>query len=92
MRGATNGLKARSEKPDNKELMALIVERNREALETLYDRYAGGVYSLALGMLRDPGAGARGHPGRLLQRMEACVQLQAVQGQRHGVALQDSPQ
>ncbi len=47
---------SRGEEPDNKELMALIVEQNSGALETLYDRYAGGVYSLALRMLRDPGA------------------------------------
>lgn len=47
---------SRDKKPDNKELMALIVEQDRGALETLYDRYAGGVYSLALRMLRDPGA------------------------------------
>ena len=44
----------RDQTPDDKELMALIVKEDRGALETLYDRYGGGVYSLALRMLRSP--------------------------------------
>jgi RNA polymerase sigma-70 factor (ECF subfamily) len=40
----------------DQELMGLIVQQKREALELLYDRYAGAVYSLAVHMLRDRGA------------------------------------
>ena len=38
------------------ELIALVVDRRLEALEALYARYAGAVYSLAVNMLRDGGA------------------------------------
>ena len=41
---------------DDKELLAFISEHDREALEILYDRYSGTVYSVAMHMLRDPGA------------------------------------
>ena len=41
---------------DDKGVLELIVERNREALETLYERYNRGVFSLAMHMLRDLGA------------------------------------
>ena len=41
---------------DDKELLSLIVQQDRESLEALYDRYAGAVYSLAVQMLRDSGA------------------------------------
>ena len=37
-------------------MLALIVRQNRDALEALYDRYAGAVYSLAMRLLRDSGA------------------------------------
>ena len=40
----------------DEELLRLIVQRGRDALEVLYDRYAGAVYSLAMHMLRDMGA------------------------------------
>ena len=40
----------------NDELLALIVERDRVALEGLYDRYSRAIYSLAMNLLRDPGA------------------------------------
>ena len=40
----------------DEELVKLIALQNREALEVLYDRYAGPVYSLAMHMLRDAGA------------------------------------
>lgn len=40
----------------DKELLASIVDKDRQALEALYDRYAGAVYSLAVRMLRDSGA------------------------------------
>ena len=40
----------------DEELLRLIVERHREALEVLYGRYASPVYSLAMQMLRDSGA------------------------------------
>ena len=40
----------------DEQLLGLIVERDREALETFYGRYAGPVYSLAMQMLRDAGA------------------------------------
>ena len=38
------------------ELMSLIEEQDREALEALYARYSGPVFSLAMQMLRDAGA------------------------------------
>ena len=41
---------------DDRELLALIERRDREALGALYDRYAGPVYSLAMRMLTDVGA------------------------------------
>ena len=44
------------EGPDDKELMESIVQKDRAALQALYDRYAGPVYSLAMHMLRDSGA------------------------------------
>ena len=44
------------EERDDGELMALIVERSREALESLYERYSRPVYSLAVSLLRDSGA------------------------------------
>lgn len=40
----------------DQELLSLIVEQKREALEALYDRFSGAVFSLATHMLRDPGA------------------------------------
>ena len=40
----------------DEELLRLIVQRGRDALEVLYDRYAVAVYSLAMHMLRDMGA------------------------------------
>ena len=36
--------------------MALVVQQSREALESLYDRYSRAIYSLAVSLLRDPGA------------------------------------
>jgi RNA polymerase sigma-70 factor (ECF subfamily) len=44
------------EGPDDKELMAAIVKRDRTALEALYDRYAGAIYSLSMYMLKQPEA------------------------------------
>lgn len=41
---------------DDEQLLMLIVERDRDALEALYDRYASAVYSLAMHLLRDPEA------------------------------------
>ena len=41
---------------EDEELLALIEEHNLEALEVLYDRYSGPVFSLAMQMLRDSGA------------------------------------
>jgi RNA polymerase sigma-70 factor (ECF subfamily) len=40
----------------DEELISLVVEKSREALEILYNRYSGAVYSLAMHMLRDVGA------------------------------------
>ena len=41
---------------DNGQLLELIAAEDLGALETLYERYANAVYSLALQMLKDPGA------------------------------------
>ena len=41
---------------DDKKVLALIVQSDREALGALYDRYGGAVYSLSMHMLRDSGA------------------------------------
>ena len=41
---------------EDRELMSLIEEQDREALEALYARYSGPVFSLAMQMLRDAGA------------------------------------
>ena len=38
------------------ELVGFIVRQERKALEVLYDRYSGAVYSMAMHMLRDAGA------------------------------------
>ena len=40
----------------DQELLMLIAQENRNALEALYDRYSGPAYSLAMHILRDPGA------------------------------------
>ena len=40
----------------DEELLGLITQRRSEALEVLYDRYAGAIFSLAVRMLRDAGA------------------------------------
>ena len=40
----------------DEELLGLITQRRSEALEALYDRYAGAIFSLAVRMLRDAGA------------------------------------
>ena len=40
----------------DQELVLEVAERNRAALEELYARYSGPIYSLALRMLRDSGA------------------------------------
>ncbi|MBM3948716.1 MAG: hypothetical protein FJ312_05655 [SAR202 cluster bacterium] len=50
--GQAAGLAGQSDE----ELIALVVEQKREALEALYRRYGNAVYSLALHILRDPGA------------------------------------
>jgi RNA polymerase sigma-70 factor, ECF subfamily len=50
MRGATvSGLSAR----DDEALLARIAQEDRDAFETLYARYSGSAYSVAMGMLRD---------------------------------------
>ena len=40
----------------DRELIRGICQRDRAALEALYSKYSGPVYSLAIHMLRDPGA------------------------------------
>ena len=40
---------------DDKQLLELISQQQRNALEALYERYANTVYSLAIHMLRDAG-------------------------------------
>lgn len=44
------------EERHDEQLMALIVQQSREALEKLYDRYSRAVFSLAMSLLRDAGA------------------------------------
>ena len=44
------------EQAEDRQLIELISNRDREALEALYNRYGGPVYSLAMHMLRDVGA------------------------------------
>ena len=46
----------RHEDKEDGALLALIVRRDREALEALYDRYGNAVFSLSMRMLRDSGA------------------------------------
>ena len=41
---------------DDGQVLGLIVDKDRGALECLYDRYSNAVYSLAMHMLRDSGA------------------------------------
>ena len=41
---------------EDRDLLDLIVDGAREALETLYDRYSTAIFSLAVQMLRDAGA------------------------------------
>jgi len=38
---------------NDEELLTLIVQRRLDALEALYDKYSGGIFSLAMHMLRD---------------------------------------
>ena len=44
------------EEQDDGQLLTSVADRDREALEALYDRYARPVFSLAMNMLRDSGA------------------------------------
>ena len=44
------------EELDDGQLLTSIAGNKREALEALYTRYSGPVYSLAMHLLRDPGA------------------------------------
>jgi RNA polymerase sigma-70 factor (ECF subfamily) len=44
------------EELDDGQLLTLIAGNQREALEALYNRYSGPVYSLAMHLLRDQGA------------------------------------
>ena len=44
------------EQHDDEQLLVLITQRERPALEALYERYSGAVYSLAMHLLRDVGA------------------------------------
>ncbi len=46
----------RDDKQLDKQLLEQIVNRDRAALEALYDRYGNTVFSVAMHMLRDPGA------------------------------------
>ena len=41
---------------DDEKLLHLIANGDRSALEVLYDRYGGGIYSLAHSMLKEQGA------------------------------------
>ena len=44
------------EEKDDGQLVTLIVESDRAALEALYGRYSAPIFSLAMNMLRDQGA------------------------------------
>ena len=41
---------------DESQLLSMIQRQDRGALEALYDKYGGAVYSLAMRMLSDSGA------------------------------------
>ena len=40
----------------DQELLELLVDKQRVAIEVIYERYSGAIYSLAMHMLRDQGA------------------------------------
>ena len=42
------------DEPDDRQLLQRIVDRDKDALDTLYGRYSTQVYSLALHMLKQP--------------------------------------
>ena len=44
------------EELEDKQLLESIANKGRGSLEALYTRYSGPVYSLAMHLLRDPGA------------------------------------
>jgi RNA polymerase sigma-70 factor (ECF subfamily) len=44
------------EELEDGQLLGYIADKDRAALEALYTRYSGPVYSLAMHLLRDPGA------------------------------------
>ena len=44
------------EELEDRQLLESIADKDRAALEALYTRYSGPVYSLAMHLLRDPGA------------------------------------
>ena len=53
-RDSGGGSGALPDEPDDRQLLQRIVERDKDALDALYGRYATPVYSLALGMLKQP--------------------------------------
>ena len=53
-RDSGGGSGALPDEPDDRQLLQRIVERDKDALDALYGRYATPVYSLALHMLKQP--------------------------------------
>ena len=52
--GAGDGSDSLPDEPDDRQLLLRIVDRDKDALDTLYGRYATPVYSLALHMRKQP--------------------------------------
>ena len=53
-RDSVGGSGTLPDEPDDRQLLQRIVERDKDALDALYGRYATPVYSLALHMLKQP--------------------------------------
>lgn len=52
--GSEGGPVSLPDEPDDRQLLQRIVDRDKDALDTLYGRYSTPVYSLALHMLKQP--------------------------------------
>ena len=78
------------EELEDKQLLESIANKGRGSLEALYTRYSGPVYSLAMHLLRNPGASEEVTQD-LLQRMASGRQLQIQPLQCHSMVVQHRP-